>query len=130
MTDSSPSRSNINILTYSAVILAFMELFAVFIAIAFTTTQSTKGLIITGLVIWIICNILFGVYYCKVVKNDENVGAVVRKMSQKSKCIYYGTIGLSIGVTLRAYRVLYCGLFKGVAPFAMKKKNIKVSKTN
>lgn len=70
LTDSSPSRNNINILTYSVVILAFMELFAIFIVIAFTFTQSTKGLIICGLVIWIICNILFGVYYCKIVRKD------------------------------------------------------------
>jgi hypothetical protein len=44
-------------------------------------------------------------------------------MSSKSRCIYYFVVVLSILVTLRTYRVLYCGLFRGVAPYPVKKKN-------
>jgi hypothetical protein len=47
-----------------------MELFALFIVLAFTHTPSSKGLCIAGLAIWIICNILFGVYYFTVLKKD------------------------------------------------------------
>jgi hypothetical protein len=99
-----------------------MELFALFIVLAFTVTKSSKGLCIAGLLIWMICNILFGAYYFTVMKIDEAVQSTVNKMSSASKCIYYGTLAFSIVVTLRTYRVLYCGLFRGVAPFPMKKK--------
>ncbi len=42
-------------------------------------------------------------------------------MSQGSKCIYITTVVCSIAFTLRTYRVLYCGLFRGVAPYPVKK---------
>ena len=35
-------------------------------------------------------------------------------MKNKSKCIYYATIGLSFLFTVRTYRVLYSGLFRSV----------------
>lgn len=44
-------------------------------------------------------------------------------MTSQSKCIYYTIVGFSIGVALRIYRILYCGLFRGVAPYPVKKKN-------
>lgn len=116
------NRKSINMLTYASSILAYMELFALFILLAFTKTRSAVGLGVSGLLIWIICNVLFAVYYCKVLRDDNAIMAVVAKMSSKSKCIYYTVLGLSMGVTLRTYRVLYCGLFRGVAPYAVKKK--------
>lgn len=42
-------------------------------------------------------------------------------MSNKSKCIYYAVIVCSVAFTLRTYRVLYCGLFRGVSPYPIKK---------
>ena len=42
-------------------------------------------------------------------------------MSSKSKCVYYVVLAFSIGVTLRTYRILYCGLFRGVAPYQISK---------
>lgn len=47
--------------------------------------------------------------------------AIVDKMSSQSKCIYYAIVGGSIVVALRLYRILYCGLFRGVAPYPVKK---------
>lgn len=99
-----------------------MELFALFIMIASTYTASSRGLGIAGLLLWVICNVLFGVYYFKVIRNDEAVIAIVDKMTSQTKCIYYATVGFSVFVALRMYRVLYCGLFRGVAPYPVKKK--------
>ena len=42
-------------------------------------------------------------------------------MSSKAKCIYYLTLVLSFVVSLRTFRILYCGLFKGIAPYLMNK---------
>lgn len=42
-------------------------------------------------------------------------------MSSRSKCIYYTVVALSSVISLRTYRVLYCGIFKGVAPYGIKK---------
>lgn len=99
-----------------------MELFALFIMIASTYSSNSRGLGIAGLLVWIICNALFGVYYFKVIRNDEAVITIVDKMSSQTKCIYYATVGFSVIVALRVYRVLYCGLFRGVAPYPVKKK--------
>lgn len=38
-------------------------------------------------------------------------------MGSRSKCIYYAVLGLSIVFNLRTYRILYCGIFKGVTPY-------------
>ena len=90
--------------------------------VASTFTITSRGLGIAGLLLWILCNVLFGIYYCKVIRKDEAVIAIVDKMTSQTKCIYYATIGFSIIVALRVYRVLYCGLFRGVAPYPVKKK--------
>lgn len=74
-----------------------------------------------GLVIWVLCNALFGVYYYRVMRKDEEVKSIVDKMSNKSKCIYYGVVVCSVAFTLRTYRMLYCGLFRGVSPYPIKK---------
>lgn len=100
-----------------------MELFALFILLAFTQTKFAVGVGVAGLALWILCNVLFAVYYCKALRNDAAIMSVVAKMSSKSRCIYYTVLGLSMGVTLRTYRVLYCGLFRGVAPYSVKKKD-------
>lgn len=100
-----------------------MELFALFVMVALTFNATSRGLGLAGLGLWVLCNVLFGVYYCRVIKNDEAVIAIVTKMTSQSKCIYYGIVGFSIGIALRAYRILYCGLFRGVAPYPVKKKS-------
>lgn len=64
------SRKSINMLSYSSSILAFMELFAVLIVLIFTVNNNSKSLGLAGLAIWFICNVLFGVYYCRVIKQD------------------------------------------------------------
>lgn len=63
-------RRNINMLSYSSSILAIMELFALFVLLALTFNATSRGLAVAGLVLWLICNVLFGVYYFKVIKND------------------------------------------------------------
>ena len=113
-------RKHINTLTYSSSILAYMEIFAVALILAFTPEAIPKGLCIAGLIIWLITNIIFALYYFIVMRNDISVMKVVNQMSSKSKCIYYTTLILSACVTLRTYRVLYCGLFRGVAPYSVK----------
>ena len=118
MTDQ--KRRNINALTYSSSILAYMEIFAICILLALSQTQTSRGLAVGGLILWLITNIIFGLYYLLVIRHDASVVQVVEQMSSKSKCIYYTTLCLSITFTLRTYRVLYCGLFRGVAPYLMK----------
>ena len=44
-------------------------------------------------------------------------------MSGKSKCIYYTALILSFVFTLRTYRALYSGLFKGVATYLIEPAN-------
>jgi amino acid permease len=96
------------------------------LAFTFNTDSIIVG--VAGIVIWVICNILFSIYYAKVMRKDEAIMEVYNKMSEGSKCIYLGAVVCSIIITLRTYRVLYCGLFRGVAPYPVKKKirNIKV----
>lgn len=115
-------RRNINTLTYSSAILVYMEIFALSIVLAFSAVSASIGLIVAGLLIWLVANILFGVYYMLVMRHDVNVVMVVDKMSSQSKCVYYTILGLSIAVSLRTYRLLYCGLFRGVAPYLIKEK--------
>ena len=98
-----------------------MELFAVIILLALTTASRQIGVAVTGLVIWLITNILFGIYYFLVMRKDVGISMLVDKMSSKSKCVYYATLGFSIGITLRTYRILYCGIFRGVAPYQVSK---------
>ena len=78
MTDS--QRKHINVLTYSSSILAYMEIIAIIIVLALTTSDII-ALGIVGMVIWIIANILFGIYYFKVVRNDDTISKSVEKMS-------------------------------------------------
>ena len=124
MTDT--SRKNIHLLTYSSSILAFMEIIAVIIVIALSTSD-TRYVGFGGIGLWVLANVLFGVYYCKYLKNDEHIEEIVNKMSERSKCIYYTIIIFSIVVSLRTYRLLFCGLFKGVAPYLIKQKNLNES---
>lgn len=49
-------------------------------------------------------------------------------MSEASKCIYIATVVCSIAFTMRTYRVLYCGLFRGVAPYPVKKVAVPMLK--
>lgn len=79
------------------------------------------GLAVAGLAVWVLCNVLFGVYYYRDMRKDGEVKSIVDKMSNKSKCIYYGVIVCSVAFSLRTYRVLYCGLFRGVSPYPIKK---------
>ena len=99
-----------------------MEIIATIIVIALSTSD-TRFIGFGGIGIWVLANVLFGVYYCKYLKNDEIIEEIVSKMSERSKCIYYTTIVFSIVISLRTYRLLFCGLFKGVAPYLIKPKN-------
>lgn len=113
------SRRHIQMLTYSSAILAYMELFAVLLVVVLTTSGNVVGYV--GLGFSILANCLFAGYYCVVIRNDGNVVQVMEKMSSKAKCIYYLTLVLSFVVSLRTFRILYCGLFKGIAPYLMNK---------
>ena len=116
------SRKHIHLLTYSSSILSYMQIIATIIVIALSTSD-TLFVGYAGLGIWVLANILFAVYYFKYLRNDAVIEEVVTKMSQRSKCIYYSTIVFSIVISLRTYRLLFCGLFKGVAPYLIKPKN-------
>lgn len=72
---------------------------------------------IVGIVLWILSNIGFCIYYNLRIKNDDSVNLILTKMSNLSKCIYYAVLVLSVCVNLRIYRILYCGVFKGVTPY-------------
>lgn len=52
---------------------------------------------------------------------DGDIGGILNGMSQRSRCVYYTTLVFAVVVSLRTYRVLYCGLFRGVAPYAVGK---------
>lgn len=82
-----------------------------------TPNSTSKALGVVGIVIWIGSNIGFCVYYNLKIKDDEAVSIILNKMGSRSKCIYYAVLGLSVVFNLRTYRILYCGIFKGVTPY-------------
>lgn len=57
-------------LTYASAILAVMELAALFILLAFSYLSVSVGLAVAGLVVWVGCDVGFGVYYVKVLRKD------------------------------------------------------------
>jgi hypothetical protein len=118
----SEMRNRIHLLTYSSAVGPYVELFAILIVLIFTMTASSKALIIAGLVLWVVCNLIFAGYYFTVIRGDEVADGTLDNMSQQSKCIYWSTLVCSVVVSLRTYRILYCGLFMGVAPFTLPKK--------
>lgn len=97
--------------------LVYMELFGVIIMLVLTPHEPSKIVVIIGLGMWGIANIGFLIYYNLRIKNDEQVLGIVSKMGARSKCIYYTVLIFSIGLNLRTYRILYCGIFRGVSPY-------------
>lgn len=104
----------IYLLTYTSVMLSYMEICCIVIILVFSMSENrVMGFVGAGL--WILANLLFGIYYCARVAVRAH--RVLDKMTDKGKCIYYAIIVLCMGVSLRTYRVLYSGLFRGVAVY-------------
>ncbi len=47
-----------------------MELFALLVLLTSSFTRESVGLAVGGLVLWVLCDVLFGVYYYKVMRKD------------------------------------------------------------
>ena len=92
----------------------------ILIIVLMTTTENyIIGYV--GLGLWFIANVIFAIYYCRSVEEDAT--KIISKMSNKSKCIYYTALVLSFIFTLRTYRALYSGLFRGVATYLIEPAN-------
>ena len=80
-----------------------------------------KSIVGVGLGVWVLANLGFGVYYAVKMSQDVGIRLQLEKMSGRSRCVYYAVVALSVALTLRTYRVLYCGLFRGVAPYQVRR---------